>query len=174
MTEPIDAIVLDREPPRREFLCYSTVAMAGGVLAGYGMLGVCALRYLYPTGSRAKIWMFVAEVRSLRSGDSLDFEAPTGAKIVIARRTETGRGKAADFVALSSVCPHLGCQVQWQAHKNRFYCPCHDGVFDPAGKARAGPPAKAGQSLAHYPLKVENGLLFIEVPVEGLGSPEEA
>ena len=36
-----------------------------------------------------------------------------------------------------------------------------------------GPPADAGQSLVKYPLRVDNGLLFIEVPLEGLTSPEE-
>ena len=107
----------------------------------------------------------------MRAGAALDFEGPTGVKAVIARRAENGT--VDDFVALSSVCPHLGCQVEWQAHENRFFCPCHNGAFDAEGKAISGPPAAAGQELAAYPLKVENGLLFIEVPVVGLGSPEE-
>ena len=39
------------------------------------------------------------------------------------------------------------------------------GTASLGGKAIEGPPANAGQSLAAYPLKVENGLLFVEVPV---------
>ena len=156
---------------RREF--FSSVAMVGGLAASYGTFAVMAGRYLYlyPTGAQTKAWQFVAEVDRMGVGDSLDYHAPTGMSIVVAR--QAGRGTAEDFVALSSVCPHLGCQVHWQPHKNRFYCPCHNGVFDPRGKAIEGPPAAAGQSLARFPLKVENGLLFIEVPVVGLGSPEE-
>ena len=160
------------ELPRREFLSYSTVAMAGGLAAGYGTLGVMAARFLYPAGPQPKIWMFVTELRSMPEGASLEFVDPTGAKIVVAR--QRADGTAEDFVALSSICPHLGCQVDWQPHEDRFYCPCHNGVFDPQGKATAGPPAAAGQSLAHYPLKVENGLLFIEVPVESLNPTSEA
>jgi hypothetical protein len=41
-------------------------------------------------------------------------------------------------------------------------------VFDPQGTATEGPPADAGQSLARYPLMVENGMLFIEVRTEAL------
>ena len=172
MGEPQDKPPAARDTvERREFL--SSAAMVGGLAASYGTFAVMAGRYLYlyPTGARTKAWQFVTEVDSMRVGGSLDYHAPTGMRIVVARQAD--RGAAEDFVALSSVCPHLGCQVHWQPHKNRFYCPCHNGVFDPRGKAIEGPPAAAGQSLARFPLKVENGLLFIEVPVVGLGSPEE-
>ena len=71
-----------------------------------------------------------------------------------------------DFVAFSSICPHLGCQVNWELQNDRFFCPCHNGVFDRDGNATGGPPAAAGQRLPRYPLKIENGLLFIEVQLE--------
>ena len=156
---------------RRGF--FSSVAMVGGLAAGYGTFIAMAGRYLYlyPTGARDKAWQFVTELDGVRVGDALDYEAPTGVRIVIARRA--ANGTADDFVALSSVCPHLGCQVHWEPHRSRFFCPCHNGVFDPQGKAVEGPPAAAGQSLAAHPLKAQDGLLFIEVPVVGLGSPEE-
>jgi hypothetical protein len=41
-------------------------------------------------------------------------------------------------------------------------------VFDPSGVATAGPPAEARQRLPTYPLKVEQDLLYIEVPLEEL------
>jgi len=172
MSEPqYNDTAAERGTPRREFL--SSAAMTCGLAAGYGTFIAMAGRYLYlyPTGARTKAWLFVTELEGMEAGASLDYEAPTGAKIVVARRADSGT--ADDFVALSSVCPHLGCQVHWEPHNGRFFCPCHNGVFDPQGKAIEGPPAAAGQSLADYPLKVENGLLFIEVPVVGLGSPEE-
>ena len=112
------------------------------------------------------------ELDRIDKGESLEFEAPTGVKIVIARRGTDGT--VDDFVALSSTCPHLGCRVHWEPHNNRFFCPCHNGVFDPQGKAVEGPPAAAGQDLPEYPLRVESGLLFIEAPVVGLTGREEA
>lgn len=154
-------------PVRRTFLASaSSLAMAGGLLAGYGTFAWMAGGFLYPSRPLRKAWLFVTRVGQLGKGDALAYRSPAGQRITITRQ---GDGETAeDFLALSSVCPHLGCQVHWEAHRDRFFCPCHNGVFDPQGKATEGPPAEAGQSLAHYPLKVEDGLLFIEVPVEGL------
>ena len=144
--------------------------MAAGVVASYGTLAAMAGSFFCPAASAAKLWMFVTRLDTMQVGDSLQFEGPTGATIVIARREQ--QGTADDFIALSSTCPHLGCQVSWQAHRNRFFCPCHNGVFTPEGVATEGPPAAAGQRLPRYPLQVENGLLFVEVPVESLRTPD--
>ena len=172
MAEPEDnAAGKNNGIQRREF--FSSAAMAGGLAAGYGTLVYMAGRYLYlyPAGAKTRDWRFVTELETMGVGESLDYESPTGAKIVVARRAASGT--AEDFVALSRVCPHLGCQVHWEPHNNRFFCPCHNGAFNAQGVATEGPPFDAGQSLAAYPLKVEKGLLFIEVPVVGLGSAEE-
>lgn len=162
----------DKSSARRDFL--TTGVMGCSLVASYGTLAVFAGQYFYlaSPGDGDKAWRFVAKLKGLTVGETVNYESPTGAKIVIARQGNTGT--VDDFVALSRVCPHLGCQVHWEQHNNRFFCPCHNGVFDPQGKAIAGPPADAGQSLVKYPLKVENNLLFIEVPLEGLRSPEKA
>lgn len=155
---------LPRSPDRRAFLsAASGLAMSGGLAAGYGTLGWMAARYLFPTAPREMRWMFVARAEELAPGGSLLYRAPTGEKIAIARQGEES------FIALSSTCPHLGCQVRWEAQNKRFFCPCHNGTFDPSGKATGGPPGEAGQSLPRYPLEVRSGLLYIEVPVDKLG-----
>ncbi len=137
--------------------------MAGGLAAGYGTLAVMAGRFLYPTADDTFGWCFVATLDQLEPGKAMTFVAPSGARVVVARQ---GAGTSADeFVALSSVCPHLGCQVHWEPQNDRFFCPCHNGVFDRQGAPISGPPAQAGQSLTHYPLRVENGLLFVEAPL---------
>lgn len=41
--------------------------------------------------------------------------------------------------ALSVVCPHLGCAVDWSPEEKRYRCPCHDARFDAAGKRISGP-----------------------------------
>ena len=154
---------------RRSFLSTtSTLAMATGLVASYGTFVAMAGRFLYPAGPSRKGWMFVARTESLPVGESIVYRAPSGATVVIARQAE--RNTVDDFIALSSVCPHLGCQVHWESQNHRFFCPCHNGVFNPQGVATAGPPADAGQSLSHYPLRIENGLLFIEVPLESVTS----
>jgi nitrite reductase/ring-hydroxylating ferredoxin subunit len=151
---------------RRGFLARATrIAMAGGLAAGYGAFAAVVARYLYPARPELRGWIFVTDVGRMKVGDSLAFVTPSGARTAIAR--QGSNGTAADFIALSSTCPHLGCQVHWEAENRRFFCPCHNGTFDPSGKATAGPPAEAGQSRGRYPLKVEAGLLYIEVPLAG-------
>jgi len=60
--------------------------------------------------------------------------------------------RTADSVtALSMVCTHLGCLVQWQEARQQFYCPCHDGRFDRGGDVLAGPPPLP---LERLPVKV--------------------
>lgn len=47
------------------------------------------------------------------------------------------------WVALSAVCTHLGCTVQYQPAEHRIHCACHGGVYDPhTGKNVSGPPPK--------------------------------
>jgi nitrite reductase/ring-hydroxylating ferredoxin subunit len=156
---------------RRSFLGSAAgLTMAGGLVAGYGAFGAAAARYLYPAREARKAWLFVSDLGTFPPGSSRVFTAPDGARVVIARRGEGP--EAASFAALSSTCPHLGCQVHWEAVKSRFFCPCHNGVFDAEGRGTDGPPK--GQALARYPLKVEGGLLYIEVPVAGLSGPRAA
>lgn len=60
--------------------------------------------------------------------------------------------------ALSLVCTHLGCTVQWQSGKQQFYCPCHDGYFDRDGEVIAGPPPLP---LEQLPVKVAGDSVII-------------
>ena len=117
----------------------------------------------------------MAAVNDIEVGGAFVYRTPVGERVTIARQGESGT--VDDFVALSSTCPHLGCQVHWQLAEARFFCPCHNGAFDAQGKPTAGPPAEANQELPRYPLKLEGGLLYIEAPTEKLAraeSPEES
>jgi len=50
--------------------------------------------------------------------------------------------KPGEYIALSIVCTHLGCVVQWQDAKGEFLCPCHGGRFSPTGAVLGGPPPR--------------------------------
>ncbi len=62
------------------------------------------------------------------------------------------------FTAYDPRCTHLGCAYSWQADRNRFFCPCHDGIYDVDGRVIGGPPPRP---LDRYETKVENGTLYI-------------
>jgi menaquinol-cytochrome c reductase iron-sulfur subunit len=54
---------------------------------------------------------------------------------------------AGKLVALSSVCPHLGCTVPWNKDRKQFVCPCHGGTFEPDGTRVSGPSLRGMDSL---------------------------
>ncbi|MBM3997958.1 MAG: Rieske (2Fe-2S) protein [Planctomycetes bacterium] len=146
--------------------------MGGGLAAGYGTFAMMAGKFLYSGGGSAVGWQFVATVDSVGIGESIAYAAPNGAKLVVTRQSE---GETADcFTALSSVCPHLGCQVHWEPQNERFFCPCHNGAFDREGNPTEGPPLAARQILTRFPLKVENGLLYVETPLTTLADAGDA
>ena len=152
------------ETRRTFFSTCGDLAMVGGLAASYGTLGFCALQFLTPDTKDPNLdWQFVATIKSLEGTDSLEYTASSGVKIVIARAVDVAE---TGFLALSSVCPHLGCQVFWEAAKDRFFCPCHNGVFDSSGTATAGPPADANQSLTQYPTKIANEALYVFAPLK--------
>ena len=155
----------NKSDDRRTFINQiTTLMMLAGLAGGYGAFAAVAVRYLFPARPPRKEWMYVARASDLQVGDTMPFTTPSGATVTVVRRAENGT--PADFIALSSTCPHLGCKVHWEAHKNRFFCPCHNGVFTPDGVATEGPPAEAGQTLPEYPLRTAGNLLFMEVDLQ--------
>ncbi len=160
---------------RRWFLSTATVVMTGGLVGSYGTFFAMAGRFFFPSGANRQ-WLFVTDAAGIAPGQSFPFQSPEGVDVMITRRAgdsqeeASGEPLSADsFLALSSVCPHLGCRVHWEANNNRFFCPCHNGVFDAEGVATAGPPAAEGQNLPHYTLQIVDGALYIEMPISSIG-----
>lgn len=163
MGQPIEGAPSAAAPgDRRGFI--ANCLMLLGLGGGYGTFAAMAARYLYPARPDPRSWLFVADLERLNAGESLVYVTPAGDNVLITRQGE--RGVAEDFVALSSTCPHLGCRVRWEAANDRFFCPCHNGTFDRDGVATGGPPAVEHKRLPRYPLRVDNGLLFINVPLQ--------
>lgn len=157
----------DAEENRRSWLQrMSTAVMALGLTLGYGFFATVIGWFLYPAKSSSRTWQFLTDLGSFAVGNSMTYVAPAGQAVVVTRLANQGTPE--DFIALSSVCPHLGCQVHWESNNDRFFCPCHNGAFDKAGHPLSGPPKDSNAALPRYRLMVENGLLFIEVPTEAL------
>lgn len=59
---------------------------------------------------------------------------------------------------LTAVCPHLGCEVPWNASENKFMCPCHGSEFAPDGSLIRGPALRGMDTL---PVKTEKDDLMV-------------
>ncbi|GFE58521.1 ubiquinol-cytochrome c reductase iron-sulfur subunit [Geobacter sp. AOG1] len=124
----------------------------GGVLAGAGATVLYPLvSYLAPrrgSGGGSKVTIPAADVPE---GAAKFFEYNGKTAVVI-------RQKNGALVALSAVCTHLGCVVQWQKEKEEFLCPCHGGRFNAAGLVLGGPPPKPLESI---PVAAVNGIITV-------------
>jgi quinol---cytochrome c reductase iron-sulfur subunit, bacillus type len=62
------------------------------------------------------------------------------------------------LVAYSSVCPHLGCAIDFESASGKFKCPCHRSAFGQNGAVEDGP---APRGMDELEVKEEGGLLSI-------------
>jgi Rieske Fe-S protein len=149
------------ETGRREFIKKALI----GVLAllGLGFL-VPAVKLIAPVSSRDKELAFfplLAEEDVPRIGVK---------KVELTYAVLGKERKARVFlvsssegpVVFSAVCSHLGCLVSYHKEKQEFVCPCHGGKYDLAGRNISGPPPAP---LTRFPLKVQDGMLFVGVKV---------
>ena len=62
-----------------------------------------------------------------------------------------------DVLALSPVCKHLGCTVNWAQDQEIFICPCHNAHYSKDGHNITIAPLP----LDEYAVKVENGSIYL-------------
>lgn len=60
-------------------------------------------------------------------------------------------------IVFSNQCTHLACRVTWKSDEKIYFCPCHNGLFNPKGEVVSGPPPRP---LTEYESKVEEGILY--------------
>jgi menaquinol-cytochrome c reductase iron-sulfur subunit len=67
-----------------------------------------------------------------------------------------------DVLALSPICKHLGCTVEWNSNEkfpNKYFCPCHDGLYTKDGVNVPGTPPNAPLDVYYH--EVVDGTLFL-------------
>ena len=108
-----------------------------GLLAASGLLGLGGLtRYLaYKTEPSSPIQFDLGPAQAYAPGT----RTPIPDAQAILLRDQEG------FLALSLVCPHLGCQVN--PEQSGFACPCHGSQFGDKGQLKRGPAASGLREL---------------------------
>ncbi len=66
-----------------------------------------------------------------------------------------------EVIALSAVCPHLGCSVNAVEGGGAagFSCPCHTSAFDLSGKRTSGP---SPRDLDRLETRIEDGHVMVD------------
>lgn len=99
-----------------------------------------------PSGAPSGAAGGIAAAASVPVGGSVSFTAPDGSPAYLLHPSQ------GTFRALSAVCTHQGCTVQYTG--TGFSCPCHGATYDLTGQVTS-PPAEA--PLAPIPVKVVDG-----------------
>ncbi len=132
----------------------------GACLGGIAALAVAGITsvvypvfryYLIPRPDGGGKGKTTIPVKDILPGDAKFFEYNGTAAVLVKKQDGT-------FVALSAVCPHLGCIVQWEQDRQDFLCPCHAGYFTADGAVISGPPPRA---LEKVPFTVANGIVTV-------------
>ena len=75
------------------------------------------------------------ELKKLETGKGIKIEYEK--EKVGAYKDETG-----NVYLVSAICPHLGCELEWNPEEKSWDCPCHGSRFDYKGKLLDGPAQK--------------------------------
>jgi len=121
-------------PPRRRFV---EVLLGGGLFASLVSFFYPVLRYLIPprVADLGGDETVAARVGELRPNGSKIFRFGTRPAVLLM----TAEG---EFRALSAVCTHLSCTVQYRSDLHQIWCACHNGLYDLNGRNVSGPPPR--------------------------------
>lgn len=153
-----------REMSRRQFLSY-TLGGTGGFMLSIPL--IMNLRFAVDPLLQEKVgsdWVKVIEETEVTETpksfsfqkNQIDgwYESDPKFEAWIAR-DENG-----EIFALSPICKHLGCTVNWNTqaeYPNEYYCPCHGAHYTKLGKTLAVSP----EPLDEYDVKVDNGFVYL-------------
>lgn len=140
---------------RRKFL-------KSGTLAGVGLLvTACARKAASPGAGTQGNAVRVAKLDEVKPWVPVSFEYPgKGEKallIDVGEAVDGGVGPNQSIIAVSGLCQHMGCPLDFREDQKLLVCPCHASVFDPL---KLGHPVE-GPTTRGLPL------ISLEVSAEG-------
>src|SRR6266568_4740944 len=138
------------ELPRRRFV---EVVMGSGFLATAVAFVYPVLRYLVPpkVSDLGNDSVVAARVGDLKPNTGKVFRFGSRPGILV--RTAEG-----EYRAMSAVCTHLGCTVQYRDDTKHIWCACHNGMYDLNGRNVSGPPPRP---LEGFEVQVKGDEIFV-------------
>ena len=150
-----------RAPSRRPLvLAIGAGAVAGVVLGLVAGLETVARPWAVLVGTRAvanqKPWVAVGRAREVPARDALAFMAG-GVRGYVVR-------DGAQLLAVSAICNHWHCQVDWTTETGVFVCRCDLARFRRAGESLEDPQEYGGPllPLTRLPLRMDGGTVYVQ------------
>jgi Rieske Fe-S protein len=113
------------------------VLLGSGLLASLVSFIYPLLRYLIPppVADLGGDEVIASKVGDLKLNGSKIFRFGTRPALLL--MTPEG-----EYRALSAVCTHLSCTVQYRNDLRQIWCACHNGLYDLNGRNISGPPPR--------------------------------
>jgi arsenite oxidase small subunit len=151
------------EVGRRQFLRGGLATAAAlpmvGLMANNAKAATNGALLDYPSGK-------LANVKDLKLNEPMEVSYPDedapGVLLKLGKAVEGGAGPDGDIVGFTTVCPHKGFPLSYNAESRTMNCPGHYSVFDceAGGQQTWG---QATQNLPQYVLRVdEKGDIYAE------------
>jgi Rieske [2Fe-2S] domain. len=160
---------------RRQFLTYTLMGVGGFMAANTIMpmlrFAVDPVLQAKGTGDFIATSVKVSELTSEPTRVDFSFKQVDGwYDSTVTNFAWVYKDEQGEIVALSPVCKHYGCTVNWNAsedHPNMFFCPCHKGLYYKDGKNVPNTPPRA--PLDRYDYQIKDGILYLSTQAKPAG-----
>ncbi|MFJ6207229.1 ubiquinol-cytochrome c reductase iron-sulfur subunit [Lysinibacillus sp. NPDC092081] len=151
---------------RRQFLSYTLTGVGGFMAAGMLMpmlrFAIDPVLQKHGGGNFVKTEHKIADITDKPVKVDLKFEQVDAWYKSEVTNVAWVFKQGDQIVALSPVCKHLGCMVDWgtdSTHPDQFFCACHGGRYEKNGNNVAGTPPLG--PLDEYEVKEDDGYLSL-------------
>ena len=140
---------VDKKPiSRRRLMAYAWMG-AAAIVMGELIFGTFAFLWPRRKGPKVETVFIAGKVTDFKVGEIIPFRKER----TFILRTERG------FLAISAICTHLHCVVNWNEMLKKFECPCHGAKFNLNGEVLEGPPPRP---LDLYKLQLVAGNVVVD------------
>jgi cytochrome b6-f complex iron-sulfur subunit len=140
---------VDKKPiSRRRLMAYAWIG-AAAIVMGELIGGTFAFLWPRRKGPKVETVFIAGKVTDFKVGEVIPFRKER----TFILRTEGG------FLAISAICTHLHCIVNWNEMLKKFECPCHGAKFNQNGEVLEGPPPRP---LDLYKLQIIAGNVAVD------------
>jgi cytochrome b6-f complex iron-sulfur subunit len=133
---------------RRRLMAYAWIG-AAAIVMGELIGGTFAFLWPRRKGPKVETVFIAGKVTDFKVGEVIPFRKER----TFIMRTEGG------FLAISAICTHLNCVVNWNKMLKKFECPCHGAKFNQNGEILEGPPPRP---LNLYKLQIVAGNVVVD------------